>query len=140
MEAAGRGLTPSVTDPMATTQSRGPREIYGAFQWSMKGLRAAWKHEASFRLEVYLLVVLFPLGLWLGNDAIERVLLCGCMLPVLAMELINSAVEAVVDKVSPEFNELAGRAKDLGSAAVFMLLVNVVVCWALVLWPRLHSS
>lgn len=104
----------------------------------MKGLRAAWTHEASFRLEVYLLVVLFPLGLWLGNDAIERVLLCGCMLPVLAMELINSAVETVVDKVSPEFHVLAGRAKDLGSAAVFALLVNVGVCWVLVLWPRLH--
>ena len=102
----------------------------------MAGLRAAWRHEASFRLEGYLLVVLFPLGLWLGHGAVEKALLCGSLLLVLSMELINSAVEAVVDKVSPEFHELAGRAKDMGSAAVLLLMFNVVLCWVLVLWER----
>ncbi|NCT67155.1 MAG: diacylglycerol kinase [Rhodanobacteraceae bacterium] len=121
---------------MASTEPRGPRQILRAWQWSIAGLRAAWRHEASFRLEGYLLAVLFPLGLWLGDGAVQKALLCGSLLLVLAMELINSAVEAVVDKVSPEFHELAGRAKDMGSAAVLMLMFNVVLCWALVLWER----
>ena len=122
---------------MATTESRGPRQIWRAWQWSMQGLRAAWRHEASFRLEGYLAVVLFPVGLWLGNGALEKALLCGSLLLVLSMELINSAVEAVVDKVSPEFHELAGRAKDMGSAAVLLLMFNVALCWGLILWQRL---
>lgn len=121
---------------MASIEPRGPRQIWRALQWSLKGLRSAWRHEASFRLEAYFFVVLFPLGLWLGDGAIEKVLLSGCLLLVLSMELINSAVEAVVDKVSPEFHELAGRAKDMGSAAVLLLMCNVALCWALILWPR----
>ena len=122
---------------MASIESRGPRQIWRALKWSWNGLRAAWRHEASFRLEAYCLLVLFPMGLWLGDGSIERVMLCGCLLLVLAMELLNSAVEAVVDKVSPEFHELAGRAKDMGSAAVLVLMLNVVLTWALILSPRL---
>ena len=121
---------------MASTESRGPRQIVAAMIWSFKGLRAAWRHEASFRLEVWLTVVLFPLGLWSGQGAVEKLLLCGSLLLVLSMELINSAVETVVDLVSPEFHEFAGRAKDLGSAAVFILLLNVALCWGLILTPR----
>ena len=122
---------------MSSTESRGPRQILRAWQWSMLGLRAAWRHEASFRLEGYLAIVLFPAGLWLGNGALEKALLCGSLLLVLSMELINSAVEAVVDKVSPEFHELAGRAKDMGSAAVLLLMFNVALCWGLILWQHL---
>lgn len=121
---------------MPSTEPRGPRQIARALVWSIKGLRAAWTHEASFRLEGYLLVVMFPAGLWLGQGAIEKSVLCGSLILVLAAELLNSAVEAVVDKVSPEFHELAGRAKDMGSAAVFLLMLNVVMCWALILWQR----
>jgi diacylglycerol kinase (ATP) len=102
----------------------------------MKGLRAAWRHEASFRLEAMLEVVLVPLGLWLGDGGVEKLLLVLGPLLVLSAELLNSAIEAVVDKVSPEFNELAGRAKDMGSAAVFVLLVLVALSWALILLPR----
>jgi diacylglycerol kinase (ATP) len=102
----------------------------------MKGLRAAWRHEASFRLEAMLAVVLVPLGLWLGEGGVEKLLLVLGPLLVLSAELLNSAIEAVVDKVSPEFNELAGRAKDMGSAAVFVLLVLVALSWALILLPR----
>lgn len=119
---------------MPSTEPRGPRQIWRALVWSCKGLRAGWAHEASFRLEVYLCVVLFPLGLWLGRGGIEKVVLCGSLLLVLSAELLNSAIEAVVDKVSPEFNELAGRAKDMGSAAVFLLMLNVLLCWSLILW------
>jgi diacylglycerol kinase (ATP) len=122
---------------MPSTEPRGPRQIYKALVWSMKGLRAGWTFEASFRLEVYLFVVFFPLGLFLGNGAIEKAMLAGSLLLVLSAELLNSAIEAVVDKVSPEFHELAGRAKDMGSAAVFLLMVNVMLCWGLVLGGRL---
>jgi len=118
---------------MPSTEPRGPRQIWRAFQWSMKGLRAAWRHEASFRLEGYLFVIFFPLGLWLGHGTIEKALLCGSLVLVLSAELLNSAVEAIVDKASPEFHELAGRAKDMGSAAVLLLMFNVVLCWTLIL-------
>lgn len=119
---------------MPSTEPRGPRQILRALKWSINGLRAAWRHEASFRLEAYLFVVLFPLGLWLGRGAVEKALLCGSLVLVLAAELLNSAIEAIVDKASPEFHELAGRAKDMGSAAVLLLMFNVVLCWGLVLW------
>jgi len=118
---------------MPSTEPRGPRQIWRAFQWSMKGLRAAWRHEASFRLEGYLCVILFPLGLWIGRGPIEKAILCGSLLLVLSAELLNSAVEAITDKASPEFHELAGRAKDMGSAAVLLLMFNVVLCWTLIL-------
>jgi len=122
---------------MPSTEPRGPRQIARAFKWSMMGLRAAWRYEASFRLEGYLFVIFFPLGLWIGHGPIEKALLTGSLLLVLSAELLNSAIEAIVDKASPEFHELAGRAKDMGSAAVLLLMVNGVLCWALVLWPRL---
>jgi diacylglycerol kinase (ATP) len=115
---------------------RGPRQVWNAFRWSMKGLRAAWRHEASFRLEAMLAVVLIPLGLWLGEGGVVKLLLVLAPLLVLSAELLNSAIEAVVDKVSPDFNELAGRAKDMGSAAVFVLLVLVALSWGLILLPR----
>jgi diacylglycerol kinase (ATP) len=102
----------------------------------MRGLHAGWRHEASFRLEALLAVVLIPLGLWLGHGALEKIALVLPIVLVLSAELLNSAVEAVVDLVSPEFHELAGRAKDLGSAAVFLLLVATALCWGLVLAPR----
>ena len=118
---------------MPSTEPRGPRQIWRAFKWSMKGLRAAWQHEASFRLEAYLFVIFFPLGLWLGRGPIEKAILAGSLILVLSAELLNSAVEAITDKASPEFHELAGRAKDMGSAAVLFLMFNVVLCWTLIL-------
>src|SRR5215475_436625 len=119
---------------MPSTEPRGPKQIYKALIWSLKGLRAGWTFEASFRLEVYLSIILIPAGVWFGHGALEKALLTGSVLLVLSAELLNSAVEAVVDKVSPEFNELAGRAKDMGSAAVFLLMMNVLLCWGFVLW------
>ena len=121
---------------MPSTEPRGPKQIYKALIWSYKGLRAGWTFEASFRLEVYLFIIFFPLGLWLGQGAVEKAMLSGSLFLVLSAELLNSAVEAVVDKVSPEFHELAGRAKDMGSAAVFLLMLNVMLCWGLVLWQH----
>lgn len=115
---------------------RDPARIFKAAKWSMQGLRAAWLHESSFRLEVYLLVILTPVALWLGHGAIERALMIGSCLLVLSAELLNSAVEAVIERYGPEFHELAGRAKDMGSAAVFVLMMNVLMVWGLILGER----
>jgi diacylglycerol kinase (ATP) len=115
---------------------RGPRRVLMATRWSLQGLRSAWLYESSFRLEIYLLAVLGPLGLWLGQTPVERVLLVGSGLLVLSIELLNSAIEAVIERYGAEHHELAGRAKDMGSAAVFVLMLNVILTWALILVPR----
>ena len=115
---------------------RGPGRILKATIWSWQGLRAAWLHESSFRLEVWLLVVAVPLALWLGDSGLERAVMIGSCLLVLAAELLNSAIEAVIERDGPEHHELAGRAKVMGSAAVFVLMMNVLVCWGLILVPR----
>ena len=107
-----------------------------AATWSLQGLRAAWLHESSFRLEVYLFAVLAPLACWLASTAVELVLLVGSMLLVLSIELLNSAVEAVIERYGAEFHELAGRAKDMGSAAVFVLMLNVLLTWGAIIGSR----
>lgn len=121
---------------MPSQVRRGPRQIWHALRWSLQGLRAGWRVEASFRLEVVLCVILFPVGLWLGDGALEKALLAGALLPVLAAELLNSGLEAVVDKLWPEIHPIAGRVKDMGSAAVFLLMLNVLVIWGVVLGAR----
>lgn len=121
---------------MPSTVNRGPRQIWSAFIWSLQGLRACWRLEASFRLEVVLLVLLFPLGLWLGDGPLEKALLAGSLLPVPSAELLNSGLEALVDKLWPERNPVAGRIKDMGSAAVFLLMMNMLVIWGVVLGAR----
>jgi len=115
---------------------RGPARMFKATVWSLQGLRAAWLHESSFRLEVYLFVLLAPLACWLGESGVERALLIGSMLLVLGVELLNSAIEAVIERYGAEHHELAGRAKDMGSAAVFVMMMNVLLCWGLILAPR----
>lgn len=111
--------------------------MWRALGWSMNGLVAAVRHEPAFRLELYLFAILAPLALWLGRGGIERAVLLGSLLLVLIVEMVNSAIEAVVDKASPERHVLAGRAKDMGSAAVLLALINVIACWTLILGPRL---
>ncbi|GAB3349245.1 diacylglycerol kinase [Lysobacter tyrosinilyticus] len=115
---------------------RDPARILKAAKWSMQGLRAAWTHESSFRLEVYLFVLLAPVGWWLGQTPVERILMIGSILLVMSTELLNSAIEAVIERYGPEFHELAGRAKDMGSAAVFVLMMNVLLVWGAILVPR----
>ncbi|MGY0797777.1 diacylglycerol kinase [Lysobacter sp. A286] len=115
---------------------RGPGRVLKAARWSLQGLAAAWLHESSFRLEVCLFVVLAPLGWWLGQTPVEQVLLIGSMLLVLSVELLNSAVEAVIERYGAQFHELSGRAKDMGSAAVFVLMLNVALTWALIVGSR----
>jgi len=113
-----------------------PRGMLGTFKalrWSLKGLRAAWLHEASFRLEVVLAIALVPLAGLLGETGVERALLIGAVMVVLALELLNSAIEAVIERYGDEHHELAGRAKDMGSAAVFVGISSALAIWALVL-------
>ncbi len=116
---------------------RRPSRVLLATKWSLQGLRSAWLYESSFRLEIYLFAILAPVGVWLGRSPIERILLLGSCLLVLSIELLNSAIEALIERYGPEHHELAGRAKDMGSAAVFMLLLNVLLTWGLILGPRL---
>lgn len=113
---------------------KGLVRLWNALGYSRQGLAAAWRHEAAFREETLLALVAVPLGLWLGQTGVERALLLGSILLVLIVELLNSAVEAVVDRVSIEHHELAGRAKDIGSAAVLVSLVGAAVVWGCVLW------
>ena len=125
-----------MADGKSSLLPRGPIGVWRAFLWSMQGLAIAWRVESSFRLEVCLAAVLAPLGLWLGQTGVERVILVGSLLLVLSAELLNSAVEAVIERYGAEHHELAGRAKDMGSAAVFVLLMNVMLCWGVLLVPR----
>ncbi len=118
---------------MATDGSSGVTRIIKASKFSWKGLKAAYENEAAFRLEIFLILILAPAGLFLGNNGVEKALLTGVLLLVLIVELLNSAVETVVDRFGGEQHELSGRAKDIGSAAVFVALVNVPLVWILVL-------
>ncbi|MBF0358911.1 MAG: diacylglycerol kinase [Magnetococcales bacterium] len=108
-----------------------------AFQWSLLGFKAAWQNETAFRQEVMGMVVLIPLGVWLGDTPLERAALVVSLLFVLVVELINSAIEAVVDRVGLENHPLSGRAKDLGSAAVFVALAISAVVWMAVVFTKL---
>jgi diacylglycerol kinase (ATP) len=118
-------------------KSAGHARLTRAFASTWRGLRGAWREETAFRQECLLALVVIPLGLWLGASGVERALLVGPMFFVLAVELINSAVEATVDRIGLERHPLSGLAKELGSAAVFLALVLLAVNWLLVLaWPR----
>ncbi len=108
--------------------------LVGALGYSLQGLKAVFQHEAAFRQEVAISILVVPLALWLGDGAVERALLVGSWWLVLIVEVLNSAIEAVVDRIGPERHELAGRAKDLGSAAVFLSISLAVLTWGLILF------
>ena len=121
---------------MGKTGATGLTRIINAFGYSMKGFKAALQYESAFRQEMFLFIVLLPTAIWLGRSYIEYILLIGSMLVVLITELLNSAVEAVVDRISDEHSELAGRAKDMGSAAVFISLMFVLFVWIWIAFER----
>ena len=123
---------------MGKTGVTGLRRIINAFGYSMKGLRAAFKHESAFRQETALLVIMLPIAILLGQTIVDYSILIGSLLLVIIVELLNSAVEAVVDRVGDEHHKLAGRAKDIGSAAVFVSLVNVIVIWSMYVFQYLR--
>jgi len=108
-----------------------------ATQNSFKGIAGCYRNESAFRQETWAACVLVPLGLWLGRTGIERLLLIGAVLLLMLVEILNSAIEVIVDRISTERHPLSGYAKDLGSAAVFFALLLLSSTWALVLWDRL---
>lgn len=130
--------TPDNQHSKATKESpfkgkTGLPRLINAFGYSLEGFKAAFKHEDAFRQEVFLAVVLIPLAVYLGKSPIERALMIASVLLVLIVELLNSAIEAAVDHTSTEHHALAKRAKDIGSAAVFIALAIVAIIWGLVL-------
>lgn len=119
---------------MAYSGNKGFTRIVKASQYSWQGLRAAYRYEEAFRQEFWLCLVLIPLGLYLGEGGVEKALLVATALLVLVIEILNSAIEAVVDRFGGEMHELSGRAKDMGSAAVALSIGMLVVVWSLVLF------
>lgn len=122
-------------EAMAKMNGRGIRRLVNALHSTGLGLKAAYRHEEAFRQEVLLCLVLLPAALLLGKNGVERALLAGSLLLVLIVELLNSAIEAAIDRIGPEYHLLSGRAKELGSAAVFVVLVLAALVWLLVLLP-----
>lgn len=112
----------------------GLERIVRALGYSIAGLKSAYEHEAAIRQEVWLMLILVPLGIYLGSNNIERILLVGVILLVLIVELLNSAIEAAVDHTSIDHHTLAARAKDIGSAAVMMSIVLFFLVWGLILF------
>ena len=118
---------------MTPKKPTGLHRIIKATQYSWAGIKAAFGHEPAFRQELAALAVLIPLGLFLGQTGVERALLISPLLMVILTELVNSAIETIVDRTGLEYHPLAGRAKDLGSAAVFVSIALAMAVWALVL-------
>ena len=111
----------------------GLRRLMNAFGYSINGTLAAFKHEDAFRQEVFLAVVLTPTALYFGETAIDQALMISSLLFIIIVELLNSSIEATVDRISVKHHKLAKRAKDIGSAAVFFSLINAAIIWFLIL-------
>jgi diacylglycerol kinase (ATP) len=122
-------------DPHKTNVG-GLKRVWNALFYSFRGFAGAYRNEAAFRQELWLVVIMAPIGVWLGTTGVERALLVGSLLLILIVELLNSGIEAVVDRIGSERHELSGLAKDIGSAAVFVGLANAAVIWFFVLWPH----
>ena len=112
------------------------RHIAKALIWSTAGIKAAWKHELAFRTQAIVIACVLPVGFWLGTTVVEWALLFGSCMLVLITELLNSALETVVDRIGREHHELSGRAKDMGSAAAFFSMLTAVVVWGLIAYGR----
>ncbi len=118
---------------MAKPGELGIKRIISASGYSLKGLASCWQMEAAFRQEVTAAVILIPLALYLGNGALEKALLFATCMLVLIVELLNSSIEAVVDRIGHEHHTLSGVAKDIGSAAVMLSITTLIGCWGLIL-------
>ena len=118
---------------MPNGENTGLKRIYNAFFYSLKGFKATFQNEEAFRQELLLSVVLIPIALWLGQNGLEKAILIFPIILVLIVELLNTGIEVLVDRVGRERHELSGMAKDIGSAAVMLSLLNVLIVWLLVL-------
>lgn len=118
---------------MSYYNEKGLKRFINSILFSIAGLKAAWVNEEAFRQEVVVFIVAIPLAFWLGESNIEKLILIGSILWILVVELLNSAIEAIVDRAGVEYHELAGRAKDLGSAAVMLSIFMAIVSWLLII-------
>nr|ELR5113844.1 diacylglycerol kinase [Providencia stuartii] len=121
-------------------QTKGFTRVIKAAGYSLKGLKAAWVHEAAFRQEAVAAIFAVIIALYLDVSYVDRLLLISSVVLVAIVELVNSAIEAVVDRVGSEYHELSGRAKDIGSAAVFITIGLALVIWATILWQRYFAG
>jgi diacylglycerol kinase (ATP) len=110
--------------------------IVNALIWSSAGVKTAWQNELAFRIETITIMIMMPVGIWLGQSAAERALLVASCLLILITELLNSAIESVVDRIGTEHHELSGRAKDMGSAAAFFSMLTAAMVWGLIAFDR----
>ncbi|ENU1228706.1 MULTISPECIES: diacylglycerol kinase [Providencia] len=122
------------------SQVKGFTRVIKAAGYSLKGLKAAWVNEAAFRQESVAAIIAIFIAFYLDISYIDRILLVSSVVLVAIVELLNSAVEAVVDRIGSEYHELSGRAKDIGSAAVFVSIGLALFIWALVLWQRYFTG
>lgn len=122
------------------SQVKGVTRVIKAAGYSLKGLKAAWVNEAAFRQESVAAIIAIFIAFYLDISYIDRILLVSSVVLVAIVELLNSAIEAVVDRIGSEYHELSGRAKDIGSAAVFVSIGLALFIWALVLWQRYFSG
>ncbi len=111
----------------------GLRRIYNAFFFSMDGIRSCMKTEEAFRTEIYLSIIFIPAGIWIGNTAVEKILLVGSILLLLIIELLNTAIERAIDRISYDHHELSKDSKDMGSAAVLFGILIVALTWGMIL-------
>ena len=121
---------------MAGSPHTGLKRLLSAISNSRAGLHAAWKNEEAFRQEVFLAIVLFPAAFWLGENSVQIALLLVSVLLVLIVELLNTCVEATIDRIGHEYHELSKRAKDIGSAAVGVSLATLLVVWSLIAYAK----
>lgn len=119
---------------MGKTRVTGIKRIFNAAGYSWAGFRTAYWHEAAFRQELWLCMVLVPLGIYLGDSIADKAILLCSLLFVLIVELLNSAIETVIDRISDDHHELSGRAKDMGSASVFLSICIAIIVWLAVLY------
>ena len=121
---------------MQKRSKSGLQRLIDATGYSLRGFQAAWRSEVAFRQELLLIMILLPAAFWLGTDMTQRAVLMLSSLLILAVELINSAIESIVDRIGPEAHPLSGQAKNMGSAAVLISLIATAVVWGLVAWER----
>lgn len=121
---------------MANQEHKGFRRVYNAFFYSMDGFKAAWENEEAFRQESILALVLIPIAFWLGESSLQVSLLIFSVLVVLITELLNTGVEVAIDRIGVERHDLSKRAKDIGSAAVFVSLTALTVVWGMAIYER----
>lgn len=125
-----------MSSPHPLHNGTGPKRAFKAFLCSMQGISSAFRHESAFRQELALACFFFPAGIYLGQDLTQKLLLCSLVILVLIVELLNSGIEAAIDRIGMEHHELSGRAKDMGSAAVMLSLILTGGAFALVAYSR----